>query len=92
MWMSGFRYIIASTITVQTIIQNNNEKMQEKMRLKTKHFVAEQTKLQGKGAQEKEKKDQERKKKIKEFIENDQKKKREAEEEKMAAARHDTKE
>ena len=38
MWMSGFRYIIASTITVQTIIMNNNERMNEKMRLKTKHF------------------------------------------------------
>jgi hypothetical protein len=38
MWISGFRYIIASTTTVQNIIKNNNEKINEKMRLKTKHF------------------------------------------------------
>ena len=45
MWMSGFRYIIASTITVQTIIMNNNERMEEKMRLKTKHFQEQEIKL-----------------------------------------------
>ena len=72
--MSGFRYIIASTITVQTIIQNNNDKMQEKMRLKTKHFQAEQAKGRGKDGQEKDQKKQDRQKKIQEFIEKNEKK------------------
>ena len=38
MWMSGFRYIIASTITVQTIMKNNNQIMDDKLKARTKTF------------------------------------------------------
>ena len=38
MWMSGFRYIIASTITVQTIMKNNNQIMDDKLKERTKTF------------------------------------------------------
>ena len=38
MWMSGFRYIIASTITVQTIMKNNNQIMDDKLKQRTKTF------------------------------------------------------
>lgn len=36
MWMSGFRYIIASTLTVQEIMRNNDQQFQEKIKEKTK--------------------------------------------------------
>lgn len=36
MWMSGFRYIIASTVTVQNIMKANNDRIDEKMKLRTK--------------------------------------------------------
>lgn len=35
MWMSGFRYLIASTMTVQAIMKENDQKMEQKMKLKT---------------------------------------------------------
>ena len=38
MWMSGFRYIIASTVTVQNIMKANNDRIDEKMKIRTKHM------------------------------------------------------
>ena len=48
MWMAGFRYIVASTNTVQTIMRENNKKLDQKMREKTRKLherKARQTKL-----------------------------------------------
>ena len=39
MWMSGFRYIIASTLTVQQIMKNNEEEVKKKMKEKTKKIT-----------------------------------------------------
>jgi len=39
MWMSGFRYIIASTVTVQEIMKKNDEKLEEKMKKQTKQIT-----------------------------------------------------
>jgi len=44
MWMAGFRYILASTLTVQTIMKNNNERMEEKMKIRTKNIIKEEQK------------------------------------------------
>lgn len=38
MWMAGFRYITASTKTVQDIIKENNIIMTEKIKERTKNF------------------------------------------------------
>lgn len=37
--MSGFRYIIASTLTVQEIMKNNEQEVQKKMKEKTKKIT-----------------------------------------------------
>jgi len=48
MWMSGFRYIIASTATVQQIMKTNNEIMESKLQKRTREFQEHQVKLKGK--------------------------------------------
>mmetsp|Transcript_31189 Transcript_31189/g.47756 ORF Transcript_31189/g.47756 Transcript_31189/m.47756 type:complete len:190 (-) Transcript_31189:2049-2618(-) len=45
MWMSGFRYIIASTVTVQEIMKTNNEIMDNKLKQRTKEFQEHQIKI-----------------------------------------------
>ena len=42
MWMAGFRYVIASTLTVQCIMKHNNEVMDQKLKIKTELFVKKQ--------------------------------------------------
>mmetsp|Transcript_2312 Transcript_2312/g.3482 ORF Transcript_2312/g.3482 Transcript_2312/m.3482 type:complete len:205 (+) Transcript_2312:1349-1963(+) len=44
MWMAGFRYLIASTNTVQAILKQNNAKMEEKMKERTDRFLSAQQK------------------------------------------------
>jgi hypothetical protein len=44
MWMAGFRYLLASTITVQSIMQKNNERLEEKMKTLTEKIVEETSK------------------------------------------------
>ena len=41
MWMAGFRYILASTLTVQTIMKNNHDGMEHKMKVRTQMMVKE---------------------------------------------------
>ena len=38
MWISGFRYVIASTMTVQVIMKHNNKALDEKLKRKTEKF------------------------------------------------------
>jgi hypothetical protein len=35
MWMAGFRYLLASTLTVQSIMKDNNERLEHKMKVVT---------------------------------------------------------
>ena len=46
MWMAGFRYILASTLTVQTIMKNNHERMEHKMKVRTQMMVREGSKVE----------------------------------------------
>ena len=39
MWMAGFRYVIASTKTVQNIMKNNLEQQKQKLRDRTEQFL-----------------------------------------------------
>jgi hypothetical protein len=36
MWMAGFRYLLASTVTVQNIMRENSKVLEEKIKEKTK--------------------------------------------------------
>ena len=38
MWMAGFRYVIASTLTVQVIMKHNSKQLNEKLKQKTEQF------------------------------------------------------
>ena len=40
--MAGFRFVIASTATVQSIMQHNDKELNQKLQEKTKQFVNEQ--------------------------------------------------
>ena len=42
MWMAGFRYVIASTLTVQCIMKHNNQVLDKKLKQKTEAFVKKQ--------------------------------------------------
>ena len=46
MWMAGFRYIIASTVTVQEIMKNNDIQLQKKMKEKTQKLLEVGKKVQ----------------------------------------------
>ena len=54
--MSGFRYIIASTATVQQIMKTNNEIMESKLQKRTREFQEHQVKLKGKFEEKKQSK------------------------------------
>lgn len=51
MWMAGFRYIIASTYTVQQIIKQNNQSLDQKLVERTKEFQKHETKILSKRSQ-----------------------------------------
>jgi hypothetical protein len=38
MWMAGFRYLLASTQTVQKIMQMNNDRLEQKMKIVTERI------------------------------------------------------
>lgn len=42
MWMAGFNYLIASTITVQQIMKSNNQRIENKLKEKTTQFIEEE--------------------------------------------------
>ena len=39
MWMSGFRYLLASTVTVQTIMKDNSKILEQKMKERTEKML-----------------------------------------------------
>jgi hypothetical protein len=41
MWIAGFKYVVASTHTVQSIMQQNQEKAENKLKKQTALFVKE---------------------------------------------------
>lgn len=46
MWMSGFRYLLASTVTVQSIMRENTVILEKKIKERTDKIV-EETKKEG---------------------------------------------
>jgi len=39
MWMSGFRYLLASTLTVQSIMKDNSKVLEDKMKKRTERII-----------------------------------------------------
>lgn len=39
MWMSGFRYLLASTVTVQAIMRDNSKKLEEQIKQQTEQLI-----------------------------------------------------
>ena len=46
MWMAGFRYLIVSTVAVQKIMLENNQRYEQKMKKETDKFIMKNTKSQ----------------------------------------------
>lgn len=47
MWMAGFRYVIASTLTVQVIMKHNSQEQNEKLKQRTVEFQKKQIEKYG---------------------------------------------
>ena len=42
MWMAGLRYLLASTVTVQAIMKDNNKRLEEQIQKKTQRMLQSQ--------------------------------------------------